>query len=306
MTEKQREGVVVAPHCRLSQSQIELIDGVSRDLLEDPGVLCYNAEAAEVYRKAGYVFVKGKWYPKAFVLDKVLQARRKRAFPEVEKEVMTSHGFKQYEDEWMPKDRAAYRKAMDEARGTADTEAAVSILNEVLQAYPSSTMANEARELKQRLRQTASQETQDAGAEEGAAAGGDGDFSLPMGADVPAEQWQGIPQGGPLRVKNTLVKKVPGSQPDAPPKYRYFFEVRDITGMGFDDEFTIRVSNNRGKSETGTYRLDLRGEHKSDTVSLVTATPPWKVDKKHGLRRYSYRLDKEVFGGGRITGTYRE
>ncbi|MGM0489070.1 MAG: trimethylamine methyltransferase family protein [Planctomycetota bacterium] len=53
MPELQREGVVVTPHCRLSQEQIELIDGVSRDLLEDPGLLCYNADAAEVYRAAG-------------------------------------------------------------------------------------------------------------------------------------------------------------------------------------------------------------------------------------------------------------
>ena len=53
MMEPQREGVLVQPHCRLSQSQIELIDGVSRDLLADPGLLCYNAAAAEIYRKAG-------------------------------------------------------------------------------------------------------------------------------------------------------------------------------------------------------------------------------------------------------------
>lgn len=53
MPELQREGVVVKPHCRLSPTQINLIDGVSRDLLEDPGLLCYNAAAAEVYRAAG-------------------------------------------------------------------------------------------------------------------------------------------------------------------------------------------------------------------------------------------------------------
>jgi len=51
--ELQREGVVVRPLCRLSQEQIDLIDGVSRDLLEDPGLLCYHAAAAEVYRSAG-------------------------------------------------------------------------------------------------------------------------------------------------------------------------------------------------------------------------------------------------------------
>jgi len=49
----QREGVVVRPLNRLSQTQIELIDGVSRDLLENPGLLCYNTAAAEIYRAAG-------------------------------------------------------------------------------------------------------------------------------------------------------------------------------------------------------------------------------------------------------------
>jgi len=45
--------VLVRPECRLSDDQIRLIDGVSRDLLNDPGLLCYNAAAAEIFRKAG-------------------------------------------------------------------------------------------------------------------------------------------------------------------------------------------------------------------------------------------------------------
>jgi len=49
----QREGVVVTPLRRLSQMQVQLIDGVSRDLLEDPGLLCYHAAAAGIYRAAG-------------------------------------------------------------------------------------------------------------------------------------------------------------------------------------------------------------------------------------------------------------
>ena len=53
MSEKQREGVLVNPHCRLSYAQIKLVDGVSRGLLQDPGLLCYNAEAAEIFKKAG-------------------------------------------------------------------------------------------------------------------------------------------------------------------------------------------------------------------------------------------------------------
>jgi len=53
IAEKQREGVLVTPRGRLSESQVGLIDEVSRDLLEDPGLLCYNAEAAAVFKNAG-------------------------------------------------------------------------------------------------------------------------------------------------------------------------------------------------------------------------------------------------------------
>ena len=53
MPEPQREGVLVTPHCRLSEAQIRVVEGVSRDLLGDPGVLCHNAEAAGIFRAAG-------------------------------------------------------------------------------------------------------------------------------------------------------------------------------------------------------------------------------------------------------------
>jgi trimethylamine--corrinoid protein Co-methyltransferase len=53
MSAKQREGVAVTPHCRLSADQVKLVDEVSRELLDDPGVLCYNAEAADIFKKAG-------------------------------------------------------------------------------------------------------------------------------------------------------------------------------------------------------------------------------------------------------------
>jgi trimethylamine--corrinoid protein Co-methyltransferase len=53
MAAKQREGVVVEPYCRLTESQVKLVDGVSRDLLQDPGLLCYNERAAAVFRRAG-------------------------------------------------------------------------------------------------------------------------------------------------------------------------------------------------------------------------------------------------------------
>ena len=54
MSEKQREGALVEqPLCRLSASQVRLVDGVSRELLEDPGLLCYNAAAASIFADAG-------------------------------------------------------------------------------------------------------------------------------------------------------------------------------------------------------------------------------------------------------------
>ncbi len=53
MQQKQREGVLVTPHDRLNAEQIELIDEMSREILTDPGLLCYNREAVDIFRKAG-------------------------------------------------------------------------------------------------------------------------------------------------------------------------------------------------------------------------------------------------------------
>jgi len=53
VSHNQRAGVLVAPQNRLTDEQVKLIDGMSRDLLEDPGLLCYSPDAAEVFRRAG-------------------------------------------------------------------------------------------------------------------------------------------------------------------------------------------------------------------------------------------------------------
>ena len=50
---QQREGVLVRPVRRLSDEQIRTIDGASRDLLQDPGLLCYNRQAGEIFTSAG-------------------------------------------------------------------------------------------------------------------------------------------------------------------------------------------------------------------------------------------------------------
>lgn len=53
MSRKQREGILVKPKDRLDEKQVGLVDAASRELLEDPGLLCYNKEAAEVFAGAG-------------------------------------------------------------------------------------------------------------------------------------------------------------------------------------------------------------------------------------------------------------
>ncbi len=53
MSMNQREGVLVEPRCRLSDEQVRLVDSVSRELLEDPGLLSYNARATELFKEAG-------------------------------------------------------------------------------------------------------------------------------------------------------------------------------------------------------------------------------------------------------------
>jgi len=70
--DKQREGVLVRPQCRLSDEQVRLIDEVSRDLLYDPGVLCYNAEAARIFQHAGAVVECTAECPRVRITEGVL------------------------------------------------------------------------------------------------------------------------------------------------------------------------------------------------------------------------------------------
>ena len=53
VSSQQRKGVLVNPYCRLTDSQIKLVDSVSRELLEDPGLLCYNQRADNIFKAAG-------------------------------------------------------------------------------------------------------------------------------------------------------------------------------------------------------------------------------------------------------------
>jgi len=48
-----RNGVLVKPYCRLNEEQIERIHRASMGILLDPGIICYNSEAAQVFGDAG-------------------------------------------------------------------------------------------------------------------------------------------------------------------------------------------------------------------------------------------------------------
>ncbi|MBD3176394.1 MAG: hypothetical protein GF320_14540 [Armatimonadia bacterium] len=54
MARTQREGVLIEkPAERLSPDQVALVDETSRAILEDPGILCYNEEAVDLFTAAG-------------------------------------------------------------------------------------------------------------------------------------------------------------------------------------------------------------------------------------------------------------
>jgi len=69
----QRQGVLVTrPYRRLTEDQVRLIDGVSRDLLQDPGLLCFNREAADLYAKAGAEVEAGEEFARVRIPPKVV------------------------------------------------------------------------------------------------------------------------------------------------------------------------------------------------------------------------------------------
>ncbi len=78
MLQSQREGILVRPERRLSDDQLELIDSMSRELLEDPGLLSYNAEAVELFRAAGATIDDGGACPRIRIpgnlIDRALQS----------------------------------------------------------------------------------------------------------------------------------------------------------------------------------------------------------------------------------------
>ena len=48
-----RQGILVEPYLRLNQQQVERIHRASLDILIDPGIVCFNRQAAEIFSDAG-------------------------------------------------------------------------------------------------------------------------------------------------------------------------------------------------------------------------------------------------------------
>jgi len=73
----QREGVLVQPFERLSKDQVALIDGVSRELLEDPGLLSKYEETVRIFKAAGAKVADAGNYTRiqipSSLVDKVLE-----------------------------------------------------------------------------------------------------------------------------------------------------------------------------------------------------------------------------------------
>ena len=50
---RQRQGVLVRPVSRMSGKQVDIVDSLSKELLAEEGLLCYNKNASEIFKKAG-------------------------------------------------------------------------------------------------------------------------------------------------------------------------------------------------------------------------------------------------------------
>lgn len=70
---KQREGVLVRkPLCRLSDTQVKLIDATSREILEDIGLLCYNRRAGDIFKMAGAKVEEAKGCSKIKIPSRII------------------------------------------------------------------------------------------------------------------------------------------------------------------------------------------------------------------------------------------
>lgn len=72
MSDKQRQGVLVNPENRLNDSQVKTIDSLSRELLEEPGLICYNEQVTELFKKAGAEIETGEKFSRIKLTQKII------------------------------------------------------------------------------------------------------------------------------------------------------------------------------------------------------------------------------------------
>jgi trimethylamine--corrinoid protein Co-methyltransferase len=73
MEETYRSGTLIKPYERLSKEQVELIDKTSLEILNDPGISCYNEEAVDLFTKNGAKAKKGNGFWNLRVPEKVVR-----------------------------------------------------------------------------------------------------------------------------------------------------------------------------------------------------------------------------------------
>ncbi len=82
MDTRQREGILVKPYQRLSEKQIKQIDSVSRRILEEQGLMCYNEHASLLFRDKGAAVEEKSdhWHVKvpSSLVDKALETAPSR------------------------------------------------------------------------------------------------------------------------------------------------------------------------------------------------------------------------------------
>ncbi|MFC2070580.1 trimethylamine methyltransferase family protein, partial [Chloroflexota bacterium] len=60
-----RQGILVDPYKRLNEVQIEQVHRLSMEILSDPGIICFNKNAVEIFAQGGaeVISVEGERLP---------------------------------------------------------------------------------------------------------------------------------------------------------------------------------------------------------------------------------------------------
>lgn len=76
---RQRNGVLTRPDLRLSDDQVKMIDATSRQFLENPGLICHNAEAARLLEQAGAKVDNSGPHPRISIPESIIDRALKTA-----------------------------------------------------------------------------------------------------------------------------------------------------------------------------------------------------------------------------------